>query len=96
MHLPLGEPQPPDPDDIGNQLDKERRFLERVGLLVQDLLVRLETGDQHGIRVAHVEVADQVGAGPFLHPRDEGLVGVAAAELVEGLAYQGVVVLLVC
>jgi len=68
MHLPLSEPQPPDPDDIGNQLDKERRLLERIGLLVQDLLVRLETSDQHGVRVAHVEVADQVGAGPFLHP----------------------------
>jgi len=46
-------------NNVGHELGKERGLLERVDLVVDDLFVRGQARDEHGVRVSQVKVADQ-------------------------------------
>ena len=59
----------------------------------KDLTVRRDAVKEQRFRVAEVKIADEVCPWPLLHPREEGLVGVTARELVDGLAKEEVVIL---
>lgn len=55
-------------NNVGHELGKERWFLKRVDLVVDDLFVRGQARDKHGVRVPQVKVADQRRLGPSAHP----------------------------
>jgi len=83
-------------DNVGDESNKKWGLLERGGLVAKNLLVRGQACHKHGVRVAHVKVADQRRLRPAPHPGYVRLVGITAAELFEGMANEKVMVLGVC
>ncbi len=83
----------PKADNIANQAHKKLWFLERIHVVLQNLLVRLYARNENGVGIPNIKIPDQRRLRPSSHPRDKRLVGMAAPKLVERLADKEMVVL---